>query len=243
MKLRDGLIVAAVSIIMFTIFILYNNNSNSTGADSNAGVENEQTVEYARNSYNFEMNEYPEPPRPKSGTWVPEGWTGLPISYDNDLYKHPNESPRYQSAFKGVLKTLLTTPRKEIIENDELWIDLAAKYTPELGWNGFFDAMQEAYKFNLDDISSRFHSIGEILVGYTKKPRHAVEITSRNYLHKAPLHGAVWQIIMNFKEKNEDNNAMFDLVKNELCYFKDYDGMANTWISCKFLKFKYQGNF
>ena len=123
------------------------------------------------------------------------------------------------------------------IQNDDLWMDMVTKYSTELGWNGILDALDEYYKTAEDDLSLRFHNIGEIIASYAVKPKHAVEITSRNNLHKAPLHGAVWQIIMDFKEHNDDNKAMFDFAENELCYFKNYEGMGTTWISCEYIDF------
>ena len=236
---RYTLLIAAVVIITVTAFILYNSTStlNYSSIDNSRDLGLEPTVQYARNSYEFEKNTYPEPPRPLSGTWIPDGWTGLPISFDNSLYKHPNESPRYQSAYKGVMKVLYTSPKRDIIQNDDLWMDMVTKYSTELGWNGILDALDEYYKTAEDDLSLRFHNIGEIIASYAVKPKHAVEITSRNNLHKAPLHGAVWQIIMDFKEHNDDNKAMFDFAENELCYFKNYEGMGTTWISCEYIDF------
>ena len=168
----------------------------------------------------------------KSGTFMPDNWTGLPISYDNDLFIDPTTGgKKYQVAYSNLVKTLLTMPRAKFMTGgNDLWDDIANKYCPIIGWNGYFDAVLEAFKINGVESSPMVHALGEILGQHATRPRHAVEVASRDILHKAPLHGSVWVSIEEFGASDIDK--MFDLVNNELCFFKTEENMGNIWISC-----------
>ena len=194
--------------------------------------ENTVSVESSQSITPVDYNEG----RPQSGTFIPEGWTGLPLSYDNDLYKDPIiGGNRFRAAYGSLSKELLLMPQADFLSDSEtVWSKIISKYTPIIGWNGFFDAFDEMqFKRNLGPkLSPVIHAFGEFLGRAATRPRHAVEISSRDILHKAPLHGSVWVSIE--AAGASDIDRLFDLVYNELCYFKDDENMGNVWISCKY---------
>jgi len=170
-------------------------------------------------------------------------WTGLPISSDNPLFHDPTKDRDNFISKKEELKKIFSFYNEDdwSVErennNSKIFKDLFDEYEVYIGWNGIFDALVEHEK-DYSKLPSNFkHWIGEELYSRTDTPKHAVEITSRNILKKAPLHGVVWSAI---EDKGlEDLDAMFSLVFDELCYFKDYDGMGDQWISCKYKQHNY----
>jgi len=171
-------------------------------------------------------------------------WTGLPISSDNPLFHDPTKDWNDFISKTEELKKVFSVYNEDDwsvlnknIDNSKIFKDLFDEYEVYIGWNGIFDALVEHEK-DYSKLPSNFkHWIGEELYSRTDTPKHAVEIASRNILKKAPLHGVVWSAI---EDKGlEDLDAMFSLVFDELCYFKDYDGMGDQWISCKYKQHNY----
>ena len=160
-------------------------------------------------------------------------WTGLPISMDNDLFYDPSNEWEFFTETKRSLKKYLSTLTEDQWDNDdELFLSLTSEYTPMIGWNGFFDALNEYQKEYKKITLSRVHWFGEVIYADAKKPHHAIEITSRDILHKATLHGAVWAAV---SEKDfTSTQSLFDLVNNELCYFRTEPGFGNTYMGCKY---------
>ena len=211
-----------VAFIVFSLFLAFLSLYFLLGISSINDQSSESIPEYT-------------PVIQKTGTYTPEGWAGLPISYDNPLYKNPADGGfRYQAAYKSLVKHLLIITQEDFVSQDEeLWDPIFSKYTPIIGWNGFFDAFLEARtKRNImkEDLPLK-HSFGEFIIKRSPRPRFAIEVTSRDMLSKAPLHGAVWASIE--AAGIMDIDVLFNLVNNELCYFKNDDNMGNIWISCK----------
>ena len=172
-------------------------------------------------------------------TLAEDYWTGLPISRNNPLYHDPSKDWKAFSERKEEMKRRFVHYTKDdwaIKDDNNHDVILAAifdEFAVDLGWNGVFDALQEYEDDGDVDFPSTFvHWLGELLYSRTDTPRHAVEVASRDILHKAPLHASVWSAI---EDKGlEDLDAMFSLVFDELCYFRDYEGMGDQWISCKY---------
>ena len=78
------------------------------------------------------------------------------------------------------------------------------------------------------------HHWGKYAATKTTNRRYAIEVCSRDIFLFATLHGVVWESIENF-ENIENNEAVFEFVRDELCYFKNYENMANTYMACLFL--------
>ena len=141
-------------------------------------------------------------------------WTGLPISIDNDLFYDPSNAWEFFVESKRSLKTYLSTLNEDQWNSDdELFLSLTSEYTPMIGWNGFFDALNE-YQEEYEKIKlTRIHWFGEVIYADAKKPHYAIEITSRDILHKAPLHGAVWAAV----SENEFDSRFWEKRQDRFC--------------------------
>ena len=186
----------------------------------------------------FGSSEFGSYSNPEYDSTTSNYWTGLPISYDNPLFHDPTKDWNDFEPKKEELKKIFSGYDEDDWsvegENDNSAVlkSLFDEYEIYIGWNGIFDALVE-HEEDYSKLPSNFkHWIGEELYSRTDTPKHGVEIASRNILKKAPLHGVVWSAI---EDKGlEDLDAMFSLVFDELCYFRDYEGMGDQWISCKY---------
>ena len=175
--------------------------------------------------------------------WRPEGWTGLPLSLDNPTYFNPNDTNVVLHR-KEFVKRLKSISKINWIktEKDQEWEEMLQHYESLIGWNGIFDAVQQVQTELRFEIPSRLHFIGEVLArsAMITKNRHIIEITSRDMLHKAPMHAGVWVItknLLDIYEQTGNHTALFDTIDDELCFFKYEDLMGNIWISCSLLFF------
>ena len=165
-------------------------------------------------------------------------WTGLPISSDNPLFHDPTKDRNDFQSKKEELKKIFSGYDEDDWsvegenDNSEIFKALFDEYEICIGWNGIFDALVEHGEQYSKQPRDFCHWLGEELYSRTDTPRHGIEIASRDILYQAPIHGFVWSAI---EDKGlEDLDAMFSLVFDELCYFRDYDGMGVQWISCKY---------
>ena len=159
-------------------------------------------------------------------------WTGLPISPSNTLYKNPytdhiNFENNVQKLYVE-LQSIATNSE----DSDEIWRNAINKYKQNIGWNGVFDAILTLFNSDAKVSKSRLHWFGSMVYEDAKIPQHAIEITSRDILHKAPLHEVVWSYIVNYNY--EDVQELFDFVEQKLCYFRTVPELGSIWISCKF---------
>ena len=217
-RFQRNVIVAVAIMFVFVVLIQYNSYDGVT----QYGNERERYYPTAR-----------------------EYWTGLPISKNNPLYHDPTKNwskfeakkEEFKGRFEGNTRSNFTMNGKNEQIHIERLTAIFDEFLGELGWNGIFEALQEFEdEGNIKWPASFAHWLGELLYSRTDTPRHAVEITSRDILHKAPLHASVWSAIE--AQGLEDLDAMFSLVFDELCYFRDYPGMGETWISCMYLNWK-----
>ena len=165
-----------------------------------------------------------------SETFIPEGWTGIPISKNNPLYSDVN-NPTHKNGMKRLVDRLLTLTREQWIENDELWSNIFDEYENIVGWNGIFDAIVEVETELKYDNAQRRHAFGEELYKRTPNIKFGVEIASRNILYKAPLHGLIWKEI---EATGVSDTVKFLEMSDEICFFKHTKDMGNIWISCKY---------
>jgi len=159
--------------------------------------------------------------------FMPEGWNGLPVSINNNLYL--NESKETKFYQKQLLKEIMNLPIDDW-ENDN-WLWLLDYYVPLIGWNGFTDALGDSKHLGLKPNAYVYHHVGELIGEAAAEPEFAIELTARNTMHKSPLHGAVWSLITDYPYTN-DPSTLFDYVDHRLCYFRDQKEMFNIWISC-----------
>ena len=169
--------------------------------------------------------------------WIPAGWSGLPLSFDNPLYLDPKVPEVVQH--RNELVAILEKFSLDDWYYNEGWPSLLYGYENLIGWNGIFDAVKQAQEELDIDVPSRLHSLGEILANSTliTKNRYIVEITSRDILHKAPMHGGVWSIVNKLLDNftaSHNIAALFSTIDEELCFFKNEDNMGNIWISCTY---------
>ena len=160
-----------------------------------------------------------------------EYWTGLPISASNSMYKdpHTNADEFYSnlSKFKEEIKQFSS---KDWATNSTL-LPVLATYKPHIGWNGLFDGINQVREETGNSPSQeRMHWLGFLVYQDASEPRHAIEITSRDILHKAPMHQAVWEYIIDHDDETPE--SIHNFVMSELCYFRDEPNKANIWISC-----------
>lgn len=166
----------------------------------------------------------------ESEYFVPEGWTGIPLSKNNPLYSDVNDST-HKRGMELLIEHLLTFTKEQWEENDESWIDIFDEYEDIVGWNGIFDAIAEVETELKYDSAERRHFLGEELYKHTPNIKFGVEIASRNILHKAPLHGLIWKEIEAYGVSDIEK---FLKRSDEICFFKNAKDMGNIWISCKF---------
>ena len=164
--------------------------------------------------------------------WMPDDWTGLPLSKGNTLYVDYKKSQENLDKFYQFLNILEGFDFVQWNTDDDSWASLIHEYKSFIGWNGVFDAVEQAEENIGNEFAKRLHALGELLATEDVPGRYLVEITSRDMLHKAPMHGAVWTIISRIG--TGDLDALFEAVDEELCFFKSYPTMGNIWISCLF---------
>lgn len=166
-----------------------------------------------------------------AGKRIPNGWTGLPISFDNKLFVDPEDDPkRYNAGYKSLYKILILMSDVDWETADERWERLLTRYESIIGWNGIFDVVNDAQTFLRKDSARRLHRLGEALFAHSTNHTHAVEVSARELLHKAPLHSAVWETIEEIG--TSDINKLFEVINNDLCWFKTAKNMGNIWLSC-----------
>ena len=170
--------------------------------------------------------------------WIPAGWGGLPLSIDNPAYVDQSDPDvqKHKSELVSTMKAIniLDWARED---KDPQWEAILREYETLIGWNGIFDALDQAQTELGIDVARRLHVIGEVLANspMVTNPRHVIEITSREMLHKAPMHGGVWIITKNLLDRygaSGNFSALFETIDEELCFFKNEDNMGNIWISC-----------
>lgn len=59
-----------------------------------------------------------------------------------------------------------------------------------------------------------------------------IEVAAAPDLGHAQLHGAVWHAVMS--RDADTYEEMIAFVEAELCYFRDYPGMFDIYLSCMF---------
>lgn len=210
-----GKVIIVVVLFALLFFIFYISSSSS-----NIDVEYDGDRQ-VRNSIRSE------------DPFMPEGWTGIKISRDNPLFVDPKEDEkRYHAGYLSLKKILLLMDRDDWFDAEISWENLLTKYEKIIGWNGMFDVIDDVQKILKFEAVSRLHSLGENLYSHAPRAKYAVEISSRNMLHKAALHGSVWQAIAAFG--TSDLDALFKFIDEELCFFKSEKDMGNIWISCNY---------
>src|SRR3990167_2267614 len=166
-------------------------------------------------------------------TYIPANWTGIPLSVGNNLYVDQNS--RQLQNTKVQLKKKVRAKGNRVINESE-WDKLADKFVKTIGWNGFFDVLEELYEQLIEAGQethlATYHYIGNIVVKDAKKYRYAVEITTRDFLAFSPLHGAVWQSLID-EDLINYRDLFYTFIDEELCNFKYLENFGNTWISCK----------
>lgn len=167
--------------------------------------------------------------------WVPAGWSGIPLSLDNPLYKDPASAEVIEGRTELANKLISFSKADWVLSKE--WPNLLYKYEVIIGWNGIFDAVDEAQKTLDIDISSRLHNLGEVLAQskLVTNNRYVTEITSRDILHRAPMHGGVWYIMKGLLDDytaTANISTLFQKIDEELCFFKNETNMAYAWISC-----------
>ena len=172
--------------------------------------------------------------------WIPAGWSGLPLSIDNPAYFDQSDPDvlMYKSEMVKTMKSINIMEWARA-DSDPQWEAILEKYETLIGWNGIFDAVEQAQTELGIDVARRLHVIGEVLARspMITKNRYVIEITSRDMLHKAPMHGGVWIITKNLLDNYAVSgkfSELFETIDEELCFFKNEDDMGNIWISCMY---------
>jgi len=158
-------------------------------------------------------------------------WSGLTISPGNSLYHAPEDFISFRSnieTFKTKVSSNLSND-----DSDQLWESTIEEILPLIGWNGVFDAFTELLEEGFDLPASRKHWFGKLVFEQAELPRYAIEITSRNILHQAPLHRVVSLYIIEAQKNDSINlDEFYKFIYSDLCYFREEPGFGSMFISC-----------
>lgn len=224
-----GVLLGVIFILLFIGFYSFTNNSK----DDNS-VESNELFTMANNQYQQEFD-LEEDLKAKYKNY----WTGLPISKGNPLYVDPlQDITRYTAATLSFTKSLIFLSLTQF-QDDKIFEPIMNKYVDIIGWNGIFDVVDSAQKVMKIDSVSRLHWLGEALykAAVNYPPHFGIEIASRDTLHKAPLHGFVWEHIQ--AVGISDLKKFTKLIDEELCYYRDAENLANSFLSCMYYVFFY----
>ena len=163
-------------------------------------------------------------------TFIPNGWSGIPISIGNNLYKELESIPQSKLLVMRLITTIkeLTNEEKD---DHELIRHIIEQYTNIIGFNGVMDAIQICRNMNVTLGFANIHHVGTFAAEWAERPRYAVEINSRMVMSLSPLHGAMWKVIE--LTNITDGNELFEFTQKELCFYKSEYETWN-WLACKY---------